>query len=548
MATVSRQRRLDIVAVPAGAAANETSRPVQTSAPGEAKPSTGNRYVEAFPLKGIVGSKTNPRKTFDAVKLRELADSIRDKGVLEPLLCRPSGLGGDVIELVAGERRFRAAHLAHVTHVPVRILDLDDQAALEVQVVENLQRDDLDPLEEAEGFDQLLKAGRYGALLLAQKVNKSEAYIYGALKLLDLPANAREALRDGTINRSIGQLIGRIPSEKLREEAAEEILEQVRLGQIANFKDAKEFVESEYMVELKGAPFDQADASLTPAGPCSTCPARAGNSRHLFPDCRADICTDTACYREKVRAHAERRESEARESGHAVIENGAGLFSPYFMGGAAKRHDLKYGSAWIDLDAKCHDDPANRTYRQILGDDASELTSVAVDPAGVAHDIVARKMAEPILKREGVLTSSGRSQTHAAEDAKRAAEQKIKAEVSRRIQAEVARASEIAFSSWLGAGPPPMRPLAVLLFDCFWHDIKVKVQSRRKFDSWSKLSLDPRQCLELLAELAATKALQMEIPAGDDLLKALKIDRKAIERQVRKDAKAKAEKKGKAGK
>lgn len=532
-------------------AAGYVTESVQTSAP------LAGRYVEAFPLKGIVASKTNPRKLFDAEKLRELAESIKAKGVLEPLLVRPAKLvdfpAGDVVELVAGERRFRASLLAGVKTVPVRILQLSDQDALEVQVIENLQREDLDPVEEAEGFDQLLKAGRFNASGLAAKVHKSEAYVYGALKLLDLPEAARKALADGTINRSIAQLIGRIPSQKLREEAAEEIVGEMEsgYGTISNYKDAKQYVERNFMVELKGAPFDQADATLTPAGPCTTCLARAGNSPHLYPGSRADVCTDTACFREKVNAHAQRREQEAREAGQAVIDNAEKLFSEYKPHNQAG-HDVKYNAPWVDLDTKCHADDKGRTYRELLGDDAVAAAAVAVDPSGVAHDLVPTKLSDKILKEKKILTAGHRPNHVSQDDAKRLAEQKIRAEIGRRLQGEAVKAADAAGVSWMGAGPAFIRAMTAGVVEQFWSDARSRVSARRGEPVEKQVKgLTPRECLSLIVELVmaryAIAVSSLHHGGGDpphvkELLAALKIDKSKIEKEVRAEAKAKKSK------
>lgn len=157
-------------------------------------------------LEELVASATNPRKTFDPVKLDELASSIASKGVLEPLLVRPyETFGPAKYEIVAGERRFRAATLAGVETAPCIVRDLTDVEALEVQTVENLQRDDLHPLEEAEGYAALMKFAGYDVAQIAQRIGKGEGYVYDRLKLLQLIPAIRTVFLGGEI--SVGHAI-----------------------------------------------------------------------------------------------------------------------------------------------------------------------------------------------------------------------------------------------------------------------------------------------------------------------------------------------------
>jgi ParB family chromosome partitioning protein len=140
-------------------------------------------------------SALQPRKVFAPDALAELAASIAEKGVLQPLLVRTTKGG---FEIVAGERRFRAAQMAGLKAVPVVVRELDDRQALEVAIIENLQREDLDDLEEAEAYQQLLGFG-LSQEDVAKAVGKSRPAIANALRLLTLSKEAKQALRDGTI-------------------------------------------------------------------------------------------------------------------------------------------------------------------------------------------------------------------------------------------------------------------------------------------------------------------------------------------------------------
>lgn len=171
-----------------------------------------------LPLMQLVESEMNPRKHFDQAKLEQLADNIGKHGVLTPMLARPMHLeDGEYYELAAGHRRFRAAKMAGVTQVPVRIIELDDVAFLEVLTIENLQRDDLHPLEEAQGYRDLIAAAHYSAALIGERVGKSEKYVYDRIKLLDLVPIAQRLFLAGRFTAGHAILLARLkPADQLR--------------------------------------------------------------------------------------------------------------------------------------------------------------------------------------------------------------------------------------------------------------------------------------------------------------------------------------------
>jgi ParB family chromosome partitioning protein len=155
----------------------------------------GSGGVVRLPLTAIRPSASQPRKRFSQESLEELAASIREKGLLQPLLVRPKGEG---YELVAGERRYRAAQMAGLTEVPALVRDLTDREALELALVENLQREDLSPVEEARGYQTLLEMGLTQEEV-ARRVGKARSTVANALRLLQLPEEVLEALDSGAI-------------------------------------------------------------------------------------------------------------------------------------------------------------------------------------------------------------------------------------------------------------------------------------------------------------------------------------------------------------
>jgi ParB/RepB/Spo0J family partition protein len=245
-----------------------------------ATPASSNTSPEflTVALARLRESKTNPRRTFEPNAMQELAESIRSHGVLMPLLVRPAG---EAFEIVAGARRYRAAQLAKVTEVPVRIRHLSDKEVLEVQVIENLQRADIHPLEEADGYRRLHEKHGYSIEDLAAKVGKSKGYIYARMKLCALVPEARKPFLGGTISPSVALLLARIPVPTLQAKAAKE----VTAGQLGpmSFRQAVDHIQREYMLRLSDGGFPTTDPDLVPAaGACSTCPKRTGNQADLF--------------------------------------------------------------------------------------------------------------------------------------------------------------------------------------------------------------------------------------------------------------------------
>lgn len=152
-----------------------------------------NNTFQVVPLHKLAPSPLNPRKTFDPLKLQELADSIASKGIIEPLVVRPHQNGGPAMfEIVAGERRYRASELAKVSELPCIVRELDDVEVLEIVAIENGQREDVHPLEEAEGYAALMKAAGYDVEQIAGKIGRSTKYVYDRVKLLQLIPELRD--------------------------------------------------------------------------------------------------------------------------------------------------------------------------------------------------------------------------------------------------------------------------------------------------------------------------------------------------------------------
>jgi ParB family chromosome partitioning protein len=157
------------------------------------------RGQKRVPIEYIKANPKNPRRHFDGEELDNLAASIRVKGILQPILVRPVRGKTDQYEIVAGERRWRAAQRAGVHDVPITLLEINDREALEIAIVENVQRADLNPLEEATGYENLLEQFQYSQNDLAKVVGKSRSHIANTLRLLKLPNSVKKLLAEGKL-------------------------------------------------------------------------------------------------------------------------------------------------------------------------------------------------------------------------------------------------------------------------------------------------------------------------------------------------------------
>jgi ParB/RepB/Spo0J family partition protein len=387
-----------------------------------------------LPLAAIVASLTNPRRTFDAARLQELADSIRASGVHQPVLVRPlpasrvadtaSMHPRPTFELVSGERRFRASGFAGITTIPAMVRALTDDQVLEIQLVENLQRDDLQPLEEAEGYDRLMHAHEPAltAEQIGQRIGKSRSYVYGRLKLLNLGMEGRQAMADGWLEPSTALLVARMPSHKMQADALGNLKDWQ--GRVLSHRDASALLERQYMLKLSEAKFKITDATLVPsAGSCRQCPKRTGADPDLFADVKgADVCTDPACFKAKEHAHQEQSLKAARESGATIIEGReAKALVPHSWSTRIE--------GWLRLDDAA-DSPTDKPLRKLIGKQIEEEgitpTLVANPHNGEMVAVIDHTTASRLLGKKGhqkhaeALEKQASQSTRAAAEAQKA--------------------------------------------------------------------------------------------------------------------------------
>lgn len=178
--------------------------------------------VTSLPLQKVEPNPNQPRRAFDETELQALADSIAEHGIVQPLAVR--ALENGYYQIIAGERRWRAARLAGLKEVPVVVLDADDQTVMELALIENLQRQDLNPMEEAEGYRVLMEEYGLTQEQAASRVGKSRPAVANALRLLALPQEVRAMVEDGTLSAGHARAVLTLPSERLQKAAAQKII------------------------------------------------------------------------------------------------------------------------------------------------------------------------------------------------------------------------------------------------------------------------------------------------------------------------------------
>ena len=376
-----------------------------------------------IPLAHIVPSPTNSPKRMNPVTLKELSEDIGRRGVDTPITVRP--LPGNRVqdtdrnvqfEIVCGHRRFKASEMANLKTIPAMVRTLNNIQSLEVQLIENLGRQDLSPIEEAEGYEMLMKEASLNVDQIAEKVGKSRSYIYGRLKLLDLCEEARDVLHNGKIDASCALLVARIPNNKLQVKAINEILEGASYPwEPMTHRQAFSHIQQNYMLNLKDARFEITSENLIDGtGSCKNCEKRTGHNPELFTDIKgADICTDPTCFHEKEQAHAANLIKAAKDRGQTVI-----------FGKEAQELQVQnsYGGKLIGysrLDS-AEDSPTEKPLRKIIGNfmQSEGINAVLIESkTGEFVECVSNEVKLKLLKlAQQQATDSGNQASHESFD------------------------------------------------------------------------------------------------------------------------------------
>jgi len=421
-------------------------------------------------LAAISASPFNHRKKFTGID--ELAVSIKEHGLISPITVRPhpkaAGRAG-MYELVVGERRWRAAKKAGLPVIAAIVRELTDKQVLEIQLIENVQRVDVHPLEEADGYEELLEKHGYDVDGIAAKTGKSTSYIYARLKLGALAPYPRKCFLEDRLSASIALLVARVPDVKLQEKATREILGEPDAIQAEEFdgvdvddpvsterrgfrveddergdstvesvpmsvREAQIHLRRRYMLRLELATFELADAHLVPkAGACSTCSYRTGNQRELFAEVtNADVCTNPPCFEAKTKAAFEEKSAAAKAQGLKVIEKSKTerMFSP------VDGRTVSGSSPYVDpKDHVPHDlvpiGTKPPTWEKLLGKKLEPPKVLVQDQTGAARELLDKNAAVKLLREAGKIdkpvkpsssssgSSSGSEQWKKRDDAER---------------------------------------------------------------------------------------------------------------------------------
>lgn len=523
----------------------------------------------ALLVEDIHPSPTNPRKTFPEDAHAEMVKTVLRHGVMQPILVRPWPEKYKVdgaqpkYELIAGERRFRAAKDAGLIYIPGTVRDLDDHETIELQIIENLHRKDLNELEEAEGYELAMKQFGYSAEQLAEKIEKSKAYIYARLKLTALCEKAREAFRNGQLDASRALLIARIPLASLQVRALKEITESY--GGPWAYRQAAEWIQRNYMLKLAEAPFPRADESLVAdAGKCHPCPKRTGSNPELYPDVKsADICTDPECFAAKKAAWLERQKAEAEATGKPVITGDeARKIMPY-----GPDNDLQH---YVVLDRPNFSAPQaegkHPTHRQLLADTKVGTMMVEDHRTGKLIEVAKRSEIKKAMEAAGITAPPSNADRNREAEAQAKEEGEFRRRLHRLVRA--------AFLDDINEHDPvldedDMRLIARQFWSCTWQENQKRIaaiwiESEEKLSDYERAheltkridTMTPPELCLLLIDLSLIGQTQVNIYSNDgtpthllEMAKRLAVSPNTIRReiQVEKEEKA-ARKKGKANK
>ncbi len=376
-------------------------------------------------------SPTNPRKSFPTARIQELAESIAVKGVLQPLLVRenPESPQEEMYEIVCGECRWRGAVAAKLEMVPCIVKELDDKAVLEIQFIENLQRSDLHPVEEADGYVALVETHGYTIEDLALKIGKSTSYVSQRMRLARLPKKVKAAFLKDEIVLATAILLARIPDATLCESALGDILDQDMSP-----SQARDLIQRDYMLILERATFDTNREDLGGKCACTVCPARTGFNKELFPDLqKQDLCTNPACWREKLNAWWQIEKAGAEKAGIKVLPEKEADKILDRWGVVQYTHKGK----WTSLDDTCYSilvGNSHPTYAKLFKLKKVEVPYVLARSGELkVCKLVDTRLLPELLRQAGFKKAANGNREKSTAEKEQAQQQKIQGETDRRL-------------------------------------------------------------------------------------------------------------------
>jgi ParB/RepB/Spo0J family partition protein len=408
--------------------------------------------VVLLPVKQLHKSPTQPRRRGGDKPDDDFVASIREKGVIQPIVARLRPAGG--WEIVFGHRRHAGSILADLETIPAIVRDLSDEDVFEAQLIENIHRQDMHPLDEADGFKRMMDKGKKTIQQIADAIGRPAAHVAQRLKLCELSSQVRTALDKDSISLGVAIVLARIPSS-LQPEALKSLWDGISVS------EAKRRLDDTYLMRLDQAAFDVADAKLVEkAGACTACPKRTGQQKDLFADIKSpDLCIDRVCYRGKLDAVWLIRKKEAAAGGTAVLE-----------GKPAQEVAQGYSHSYRRLDDSEWVGNAQKKVRAILGKDLPPISLVRDERSGTILEVVKRADVDKVLKRNSPRTTSG-----GRNDAEKRADAKDRI---RSAAMNLAMASVVDHIGNLNAAKL-VKLLVVVLARRTWNDTQQAVARRR---------------------------------------------------------------------
>ncbi len=335
----------------------------------------------------------NPRKKFNQQRIEELAADMRINGMIKPLVVREHALAPGGYQLIAGERRHRAAEIAELGEVPILVRELTDEQAYDLASSENTHSDALLPMEESDAYKRMVDRFHRSVPEISLKSGKSQAHIYQMLSLQNLSPAVRPLFEEGKFGVSIAIELARIHNHPQQERAAGALISQ----KVSNLTDARTFIRSRYVLPLADAKFDIADAKLVEvAGACTLCPKNTATQTAMFPGDDADEgnCLDEACWAVKNDAHWRQLRDKAHTNGQRVIE---GPEAAKIIAHGSVRFDGQYE----DLDRSMYVESVPTLTRKAIGPFLKKHPEVLVhvrSEEGVIFEVIDKKVLERAKK------------------------------------------------------------------------------------------------------------------------------------------------------
>ncbi len=480
--------------------------------------------VEQLHIDHIDPNPLNPRKAMHADELGTLLESIRAHGVLQPIMVRPhpkpkrtgpKKLPVTPYQIVIGERRWRAAKAAGLPTIPGSVREVDDALCLEIMLIENGRRTDLDPVEEAETYHRLHQDFHLRLEDIAGRVGKSTTAIFQRVKLMDCNADVRKALQEGNLSVSVAELIGRAVHPTQQGDALDRLAAN-QWEAAPSYRDAKRIVEEEFMLRLAGVPWSLNDAKLDKeAGPCALCPKRTGSQRELFPDTKAkDVCLDRVCFDGKRKAAKAARLEQAAADGSAVLEGDAAT-------AVFDRHgQVKRSSGYVDLGRSATGivEPGKRV--RSVGDMLGKrhrppVTVVEVPGTDRVIELARSRDVEKAMKAKGIKPKKGETApTAPSRETVQRNQTRAKAAVYDAQVAALVAACEDLPEPLTGAQTDgTLRAIARELYGAAWQDAAEATRKRRGFPSSPVINDKPILAIIREGSPGAVLALTLELLA-----------------------------------